>query len=59
MQHSTDQGWELGISTTKLQIRGRFQEVVYRKYFVWPFLSIFENLTEFWPNLRVIPHAGI
>ena len=25
----------------------------------WPFLSIFKNLAESWPNLHVVPHSGI
>jgi len=44
-----------------VNIRPFLQAVWPQIYFLifWPFLSMYENLAEFWPYAHVLPHSGI
>jgi len=40
-------------------LRTNYENLAVFWWFGGPFLSIFEHLTEFFPNLYVVPHSGI
>jgi len=57
--HRQKQGWELGLFVAKFSQFGCFQKWFGRKFFIWPFVNSYENLTNFWHDLHVAQHSRI